>query len=101
MGSSLASSFSDNIEPFPLEESRSRLIAPLWSDVDVVGTTGGRIFYQIFTDDSDSDLLYQVSQFIYRQYYSQVTFTGKWMIVVEWSNVPPHSSSEGSDLRVS
>ena len=101
VGSSLDSSFSDNINPFPIKGSLARLIAPLWSDVDVVGTSGGRIFYQIFTEDSESDQLDRVSQFIFHQYSSRVTFTGKWMIVVEWNNVPPHSLSPGSDSMVS
>ena len=99
VGSSLNSSFSDNINPS--EGSQAYLIAPLWSDVDVVGTSGGRIFYQIFTDDSESGQLDRVSQFIFHQYSSRVTFTGKWMIVVEWNNVPPYSLPPGSDSRVS
>ena len=100
---SLDVSSSDNISPFPINGSEARLIAPLWSDVDVVGTVNGEILYQIFTEDSDRDQLESVSQFISHQYQnsSGVTFTGKWMIVVEWNRVLPHSQPPGSDARVS
>ena len=98
---SLDVSSSDNISPFPISGSEARLIAPLWSDVDIVGTVNGEIVYQIFTEDSDGDQLESVSRFISHQYSSGVTFTGKWMIGVGWNRVLPHSQPPGSDARVS
>ena len=99
--SSLDVSSSDNISPCPITGSEARLIAPLWSDVDIVETVNGEIVYQIFTEDYDSDQLELVSRFISHQYRSNVTFTGRWMIVVEWNRVLPHSRPPGSNLRVS
>jgi len=99
--SSLDVSSSDNISPFPINGSEARLIAPLWSDVDIVETVNGEIVYQIFMEDYDSDQLELVSRFISHQHRSNVTFTGRWMIVVEWNSVLPHSQPPGSDLRVS
>ena len=70
-------------ELFP-EEGRF-LVAPFWADVDVSNGVG-YIRYEVHTTSSSSRVLSDVSDFIHDMTGSQ--FTGRWMLVAEWSDVP-------------
>ena len=47
---------------------------------------GGNIWYEVHNDTSSAALLTQVNEFIQTQ--QQNNFTGTWMLVAEWNNVP-------------
>ena len=67
--------------PFPLE-SRKRLIAPFWADVDT--TNGGDIWYR---ETTNSTLLQMVSQEISTVFPEQHKFQATWVFIATWSNV--------------
>ena len=73
---------------FPSGVSFAFLLAPFWSDIDL--TTNGSIRYQIH-DQLNSALLLQVNDFISN--YTDSSFTGTWMLVVEWTEVVEHETS--------
>ena len=71
--------------PFPSELtfiSSAFLLAPFWSDIDP--SIYGSIRYQIH-DQFNSAFLSQVNDFISN--YTESTFTGTWMLVVQWYEV--------------
>ena len=61
------------------------LVAPFWTDVDIRGEMGD-ISYQVYSNGSS--LLDTVSTIISDQ--ENISFIGHWMLVAEWSDVPPH-----------
>ena len=66
------------------------VVAPFWSDVDIRSV--GEIFYEVHsTGDStrSDDLLASVSEFITNQTGNQ--FSGLWMLVAQWDEVPEYS----------
>ena len=67
-------------------------MAPFWSDVDI--RVIGEIFYEVHSagDSARSDdLLASVSEFITNQMGNQ--FSGSWMLVAQWDEVPEYSFS--------
>lgn len=72
------------------------MVAPYWSDIDT--SYSGQIFYQVFTNDFPSfvEQLEEVSTFV--SHKMDVSFSGSWMLGVEWLEVPSFfgSSSEVS-----
>ncbi len=84
---------------FPQGSGTNFLVAPFFADIDI-GVTG-TIRYEVHTSTSSSGFLADVSNFIRSETGSQ--FTGQWMLLAEWYNVPPfggpydevrHSSSK-------
>ena len=74
---------------FPLEHNF--IVAPFWSDVDISNGVG-RIRYEVHTTSSvGSTFLSNVSQFIQEQ--MNTSFTGQWMLLVEWDEVPQFAGS--------
>ena len=61
-------------------------MAPFWANIDT--RTAGDILYEIHTDNSNPELLHSVSRFIAKE--KGVRFSGRWMLVTEWNNVPQY-----------
>ena len=61
-------------------------LAPYWIDNDP--SVAGLVSYEVFTGDSTQ--LNEVSEFISQS--QCVQFTGTWMLVAEWDDVPPFST---------
>lgn len=59
-------------------------VAPYWSDIDT--STGGRVSYEIHTNKTSLILMNKVSKYIRER--EQNTFSGTWMLLAEWNNVP-------------
>lgn len=70
------------------------VVAPFWSDVDVSHGYGG-VFYCVFTDGDELD---SVSNFLTNQTGSG--FSGTWMLVAQWNQVPLFAGSGVSYKRV-
>ena len=88
-----------NSELFPgleADVSNVYLAAPFWSDVDI-SSGFGSIFYEILSagDDRSEDLLASVSDFITNQTDRQ--FSGSWMMVAQWNEVPEFSFFGAND----
>lgn len=64
------------------------LLAPFWSDIDP--SIYGLIRYQIY-DQLNSALLLQVNDFISN--YTDISFTGTWMLVAEWAEVVEYDTT--------
>ena len=79
---------------FPSGVSFAFLLAPFWSDIDP--TIYGLIRYQIH-DQLNSALLLQVNDFISN--YTDSSFTGTWMLVVEWAEVVKHDTTNPVSLN--
>ncbi len=62
---------------------------PYGSDIDISRGVGG-IRYEVHTVISASSFLADVSAFIRSETGS--AFTGRWMLLVEWRNVPHYKS---------
>ena len=72
--------------PFPLEHSF--LVAPYWADIVVRGGVGA-ISYEVHTTrngQSASPLLSLVNQYV--SDHQRTNFTGDWMLIAEWNQVP-------------
>ena len=63
-------------------------MAPFWADVDIRGGVGN-ISYQVYSTGSPP--LDTVNTIISDE--ENITFTGHWMIVAEWDEVPPYPYS--------
>lgn len=74
----------------------SNIVAPFWSNIDT--RTTGEIFYEVHTDKSNPDLLHIVSQFIRTE--RGVIFSGRWMLVVEWKDVPQYPGDQATQVSV-
>ena len=79
-------------EVFPTLTPRiqeSFVVAPFWSDIDI--RNEGNIFYKIYTGETRTgrDLLRAVTSFVSLKQPVAANFSGSWMLVVEWSEVPP------------
>ena len=83
---------------FPGTNFYDYLVAPFWTDTDI--TEGvGEVSYQVY-DNSQSETLSWVSTYISQQ--QQIKFTGTWMLIGEWRDVPEYlgETSIVSDLSV-
>lgn len=80
----------------------SLAVAPFWSDVDI--RQQGKIYYKVYTGQNPraSRLLSAVSAFIALKLPEAEDFSGVWMLVVEWNEVPPFNGedNEATDLPV-
>ena len=65
----------------------SYIVAPFWANIDT--RIAGDILYEVHTEDSNPELLHLVSRFIATE--KRVRFSGRWMLVAEWNNVPQYS----------
>jgi len=63
----------------------SFLVTPFWSDNDI-SKGFGQVSYEVHSFQSDA--MAWVSTFISQQ--QQVDFTGSWMLIAEWKNVPQY-----------
>ena len=73
--------------PFPTRWGSTRrryVVAPYWSDNDI--RMEGDVCYEVH--NKESDLMERISNHI--SYKSETTFTGNWMLLVEWSDVHPY-----------
>ena len=71
---------------FPGTSFYNYLVSPFWSDNDITNNVG-EVSYQIY-NESQSEALTFISTYINQQ--QQVQFTGTWMLVAEWKNVPEY-----------
>ena len=69
--------------PFPGFLANFYVIAPFWDDINT--NNGGTISYEIHQGDSSA--MQTVSAYVSAQ--TGEDFTGYWMMVVLWSEVPP------------
>jgi len=79
---------------FPETDFYNYLVAPFWSDNDITNGVG-EVSYQTY-NNSQSEALTYVSTYIKQQH--QVNFSGTWMLIAEWKNVPQYL---GDNNRVS
>ena len=86
---SFGTSYIDFI-PQLFPEGRQFLVAPFWADIDVSRGVGD-IRYEVHTTSSSGSFLTDVSDFISNVTGSQ--FTGHWMLLVEWNDVPHFGTS--------
>ena len=70
---------------FPGTSFYSFLVAPFWTDNGISNGIGS-VSYQVH--DSTTESLNWVSSYISQ--HQQIRFTGNWMLVAEWSNVPKY-----------
>ena len=63
-------------------------VAPFWSDIDT--TQLGEVTYRVITTATSANTVEEVSAFISRN--MSTTFSGTWMIVAEWHEVPMHNT---------
>ncbi len=62
-------------------------VAPFWADVNIDNTdVVGEVSYEAHDSSTGGDLLDEVSSFVSEE--EGVQFSGTWMLVAEWSNVP-------------
>ena len=78
-------------EPFPGASSSSYLVAPFWSDNDISNGVG-QVSYEIHPYRTEAVIW--TSKFITEQ--RQTDFSGSWMLVAEWKNVPEFGSTTTS-----
>ena len=65
------------------------MIAPFWTDN---GEAVGAISYEVHNATSGGSLLSEVSSFISQR--EGVEFSGRWMLLIDWREIPPLSSHE-------
>ena len=61
------------------------IVAPFMADTNIASGQG-RVSYEVHNLSTDSIQLSRVNTFIRQQ--KQNTFSGNWMLVVEWNDVP-------------
>ena len=77
---------------FSFTSTPNYLVAPFWADIDI--RINGSISYEVHSTSAGSSsiaLLNRVSTFISNQKNTQ--FSGNWMLVASWSQVPAYSGS--------
>lgn len=60
------------------------LVAPYWSNINT--RSSGSVSYITHTNKTSLSLLHRVSKYIQQEEQNQ--FSGTWMLVAEWNNVP-------------
>ena len=75
--------------PFPGTSFYNFLIAPFWADTDISGGVGN-VSYELH--ENETDAMGWVNTFISQQ--QQINFTGSWMLVAEWRNVPAYQGQQ-------
>ena len=84
----------DDFSPTLFPEEHTFLVAPYWSDINIVrGGESAKIPYEVHTS---GPLLSQVNAFISEE--QSVSFSGRWMLVVEWREVPPFGTGEVTEV---
>ena len=84
----------NDFTPTLFPEEHSFLVAPYWSDINILrGGVSAEIPYEVHTSGS---LLSQVNAFISEE--QNVSFSGQWMLVVEWREVPPFGFGEVTEV---
>jgi hypothetical protein len=78
-------------DDFPYSDTKP-FVAPYWIENDL--SQGGNVSYGVFTEDST--LLIEVSDFISQS--ESVEFSGTWMLVAYWINVPFFGSSDEDEV---
>ena len=76
-----------NPQLFSPSFSDAALVAPFWADNDISNRVGA-ISYEVHSSGSP---ISRVSTFISQQ--QQVQFSGSWMLLAEWNNVPQFNGS--------
>ena len=85
---------STSTSPFSSTSAQNYVIAPFWSDIDIsrgYGNIKYQSYYYNFDGSTARSLLNQVSTFINGQL--DTSFSGTWMLVAEWDQVPEYSES--------
>ena len=74
---------------FPGTSFYNYLVAPFWTDADITNGVG-KVSYQVH-DNNQSESLSWVSTYISQQ--QQINFSGTWMLVAEWKDVPEYNGA--------
>ena len=69
---------------FNASDELEYLVAPYWSNINT--RSFGSVSYITHTNKTSLSLLHRVSKYIQQEEQNQ--FSGVWMLVAEWSNVP-------------
>ena len=72
--------------------SESNLLAPMWNDYDA-RLSSSHVYYKEYAQDQgdSADMkLRVISDFITNQNNLQQNFSGTWMMVAQWDEVPPY-----------
>lgn len=75
----------------------SYIIAPFWADFST--TTGGLVSWEIHNTSLSSDLIAQVNQLIQVEYGDE-DFSGTWMMVGFWEDIPSSTQQSVSLYNV-
>lgn len=73
-----------NPTQFNASDDLEYLVTPYWSDIST--RSSGFVSYITHTNKTSLSLLHRVSKYIQQQEQNQ--FSGTWMLVAEWNNVP-------------
>ena len=66
------------------------IVAPFWANNDISSRVG-HISYEVHTSETSPEILSLISAFVKQQ--QQINFSGNWMLVAEWNNVPQYGGS--------
>ena len=66
------------------------LVAPFFTDIDISDGVG-RINYEVHTEFTSEIILTEVNAIINE--HTQANFTGFWLLVASWEDVPPFGDS--------
>ena len=69
---------------FNASDDLEYLVAPYWTDITT--RSSGSVSYVVLTNETSLSLLQRVSKYIQQE--EQNSFSGTWMLVAEWRNVP-------------
>ena len=90
----------DEYSPFEFYGNRNiSLVAPYFADTDISKGIGS-VTYEVHNDSiiPSSNILSQVDSLIVE--HKQTQFSGKWLMVAEWKNVPPFGNNDIVRLRM-
>ncbi len=73
---------------FSSSDGATYTVAPFWSDIDTRAL--GKVSYRVITNANSETTVAKVSDFVNRR--MNTTFSGAWMVVAEWYEVPKFNS---------
>ena len=71
------------------EDTTLPLVAPFFTDIDISNGVG-EIDYEIHTAATSGAIFSQVNSLI--EEHAETNFSGEWMLVATWDDVPPFGS---------
>lgn len=80
----------NNPQLFSPSSPSAYIVAPFWANNDISNRVGN-ITYEVHTAETSPSYMMLVSSFISQQ--KQVKFSGNWMLVAYWNDVPQFGGS--------